>query len=182
MDRRGPELACARDRLMYLAISGNIGSGKSSLTRMLSERYGLRPVYEPYAENPYLEDFYQDMRRYSFHSQVYFLSKRLEQHLDAGQRREVRHSGPHRVRGRRDVRPQPLRGRPDAGPRLGDVSGTVPGHLACSAGAGFADSYRRHAADPAKPHRRAWARVRAEHSRGVSGRPQHALCPLDRRL
>ncbi|MEW6421321.1 MAG: deoxynucleoside kinase [Deinococcota bacterium] len=67
---------------MYLALSGNIGSGKSTLTRMLADRYGLRPVYEPYAENPYLEDFYRDMRRYSFHSQVYFLSKRLEQHLN----------------------------------------------------------------------------------------------------
>ncbi|MFC5847131.1 deoxynucleoside kinase [Deinococcus petrolearius] len=66
---------------MYLALSGNIGSGKSTLTRMLAERYGLRPVYEPYAENPYLEDFYGDMRRYSFHSQVYFLARRLEQHL-----------------------------------------------------------------------------------------------------
>lgn len=66
---------------MYLAISGNIGSGKSTLTRMLAERYGLRPVFEPYADNPYLEDFYRDMRRYSFHSQVYFLSRRLEQHL-----------------------------------------------------------------------------------------------------
>ncbi|MBZ9750449.1 deoxynucleoside kinase [Deinococcus sp. HMF7620] len=67
---------------MYLAVSGNIGSGKSTLTRMLAARYGLRPVYEPYADNPYLEDFYQDMRRYSFHSQVYFLSRRLEQHLN----------------------------------------------------------------------------------------------------
>lgn len=66
---------------MYVAVSGNIGSGKSTLTRMLSERYGLRPVYEPYADNPYLEDFYRDMRQYSFHSQVYFLSRRLEQHL-----------------------------------------------------------------------------------------------------
>lgn len=66
---------------MYVAVSGNIGSGKSTLTRMLSERYGLRPVYEPYAENPYLEDFYRDMRQYSFHSQIYFLSRRLEQHL-----------------------------------------------------------------------------------------------------
>lgn len=66
---------------MYLAISGNIGSGKSSLTRMLSERYGLLAVYEPHAENPYLADFYADMPRYAFHSQVYFLSKRLEQHL-----------------------------------------------------------------------------------------------------
>ncbi|MFD2609747.1 deoxynucleoside kinase [Deinococcus taklimakanensis] len=67
---------------MYLAVSGNIGSGKSTLTRMLAGRYGLRPVYEPYAENPYLEDFYRDMRRYAFHSQVYFLSRRLEQHLN----------------------------------------------------------------------------------------------------
>lgn len=67
---------------MYLAVSGNIGSGKSTLTRMLSERYGLRPVYEPHADNPYLEDFYRDMRRYSFHSQIYFLSRRLEQHLN----------------------------------------------------------------------------------------------------
>jgi deoxyadenosine/deoxycytidine kinase len=67
---------------MYLAISGNIGSGKSTLTRMLADRYGLRPVYEPYADNPYLEDFYRDMRQYSFHSQVYFLSRRLEQHLN----------------------------------------------------------------------------------------------------
>lgn len=66
---------------MYLAISGNIGSGKSSLTRLLSERYGLTAVYEPHAENPYLADFYADMPRYAFHSQVYFLSKRLEQHL-----------------------------------------------------------------------------------------------------
>lgn len=66
---------------MYVAVSGNIGSGKSTLTRMLSERYGLRPVYEPYAENPYLEDFYRDMRQFSFHSQIYFLSRRLEQHL-----------------------------------------------------------------------------------------------------
>lgn len=66
---------------MYLAISGNIGSGKSSLTGLLSERFGLAPVYEAFEENPYLEDFYRDMRRFSFHSQVFFLSKRLEQHL-----------------------------------------------------------------------------------------------------
>lgn len=67
---------------MYIAVSGNIGSGKSTLTRMLAGRFGLRPIYEPHAENPYLEDFYADMRRYSFHSQVYFLSRRLEQHLN----------------------------------------------------------------------------------------------------
>ena len=66
---------------MYVAVSGNIGSGKSTLTRLLAQRYGLRPVYEPYADNPYLEDFYRDMRGFAFHSQVYFLSRRLEQHL-----------------------------------------------------------------------------------------------------
>jgi len=66
---------------VYLAVSGNIGSGKSTLTGLLSERYNLAPVYEAVDTNPYLEDFYGDMRRYSFHSQVFFLSKRLEQHL-----------------------------------------------------------------------------------------------------
>jgi deoxyadenosine/deoxycytidine kinase len=66
---------------MYIAISGNIGSGKSTLTGMLAARYGLTPVYEAFEENPYLQDFYADMHRYSFHSQVFFLSKRLSQHL-----------------------------------------------------------------------------------------------------
>ncbi|ADV68451.1 deoxynucleoside kinase [Deinococcus maricopensis] len=66
---------------MYLAVSGNIGSGKSTLTGMLAEKYGLNAVYEPFEENPYLQDFYGDMRRFAFHSQVFFLSKRLEQHL-----------------------------------------------------------------------------------------------------
>jgi deoxyadenosine/deoxycytidine kinase len=66
---------------MYLAIAGNIGSGKSSLTKLLSSRYALTPVFEAVDENPYLEDFYRDMGRYAFHSQVFFLAKRLEQHL-----------------------------------------------------------------------------------------------------
>jgi deoxyadenosine/deoxycytidine kinase len=66
---------------VYIAIAGNIGAGKSSLTRILSERYALAPVYEVVDENPYLEDFYRDMRRYAFHSQIFFLSARLDQHL-----------------------------------------------------------------------------------------------------
>lgn len=66
---------------MYIAVSGNIGSGKSTLTRLLSERLKLTPVFETVDENPYLADFYQDMAGYAFHSQVFFLSKRLEQHL-----------------------------------------------------------------------------------------------------
>lgn len=66
---------------MYVAVAGNIGAGKSSLTRLLSERYRLEPVYEAVDENPYLEDFYRDMRRYAFHSQMFFLATRLGQHL-----------------------------------------------------------------------------------------------------
>lgn len=66
---------------MYIAIAGNIGSGKSTLTGLLSERYGLLPVYEAVDENPYLTDFYSDMGRWAFHSQMFFLAKRLEQHL-----------------------------------------------------------------------------------------------------
>lgn len=67
---------------MYIAIAGNIGSGKSTLTGLLAERYGLLPVYETVDENPYLADFYSDMGRWSFQSQVFFLAKRLRQHLE----------------------------------------------------------------------------------------------------
>lgn len=66
---------------LYVAVAGNIGAGKSSLTRILSERYFLAPVYEAVDENPYLADFYADMPRYAFHSQVFFLAARLQQHL-----------------------------------------------------------------------------------------------------
>jgi deoxyadenosine/deoxycytidine kinase len=66
---------------MYLAIAGNIGVGKSTLTELIAQRYGLTPIYEAVNDNPYLEDFYQDMPRYAFHSQMFFLSERLEQHL-----------------------------------------------------------------------------------------------------
>lgn len=66
---------------IYVAVAGNIGAGKSSLTKVLSSRYHLSPVYEAVDENPYLEDFYSDMRRYAFHSQVFFLAARLKQHL-----------------------------------------------------------------------------------------------------
>ena len=66
---------------MYVAIAGNIGAGKSTLTRLLSGAFNLVPVYEAVEENPYLEDFYRDMKGYAFHSQMFFLGKRLEQHL-----------------------------------------------------------------------------------------------------
>jgi deoxyadenosine/deoxycytidine kinase len=66
---------------LFLAIAGNIGAGKSSLTRILAGRYALTPVYEAANDNPYLEDFYADMKRYAFHSQIFFLAARLEGHL-----------------------------------------------------------------------------------------------------
>ena len=66
---------------MYVAIAGNIGSGKSSLTRLLSGRYGLAPVFEAVDETPYLADFYEPMYLYVFHSQIFFLARRLQQHL-----------------------------------------------------------------------------------------------------
>ncbi|HEX8600407.1 MAG TPA: deoxynucleoside kinase [Chloroflexia bacterium] len=66
----------------YIAVAGNIGVGKSSLTELLAERLGWEPFYEAVAENPYLSDFYSDMRRWSFHSQVFFLSRRLRHHYD----------------------------------------------------------------------------------------------------
>jgi deoxyadenosine/deoxycytidine kinase len=64
----------------FIAIAGNIGAGKSSLTRLLSESFGWEPFYEAAAENPYLADFYAHMKRWSFHSQVFYLGKRLEHH------------------------------------------------------------------------------------------------------
>ncbi len=65
---------------MYIAISGNIGSGKTSLTEMLAERLGWKAYYED-VSNPYLDDFYQDMKRWSFNLQMCFLSKKIEQVL-----------------------------------------------------------------------------------------------------
>lgn len=68
----------------FIAISGNIGVGKSTLTTMLVEKLGIhwRPFYEAVEGNPYLADFYQDMQKWSFHLQVYFLGHRARVHLD----------------------------------------------------------------------------------------------------
>lgn len=63
-----------------IAIAGNIGTGKSSLVEFLSRSYGIKPFYEPNDENPYLPDFYKDMNRWAFHSQLYFLSNKFRMH------------------------------------------------------------------------------------------------------
>ncbi|MEM7502843.1 MAG: deoxynucleoside kinase [Pseudomonadota bacterium] len=67
-----------------IAIAGNMGSGKSTLVEFLSRAYGIAPFYEPNEANPYLPDFYSDMQRWAFHSQLYFLSSkfRIHQELD----------------------------------------------------------------------------------------------------
>jgi len=67
-----------------IAIAGNIGAGKSTLVEFLSRTYGIQPYYEPSEDNPYLTDFYGDMKRWAFHSQLYFLSNkfRIHQELD----------------------------------------------------------------------------------------------------
>ena len=63
---------------MHIAIAGNIGSGKTTLTRLLSKHYGWEPKYEEVDNNPYLADFYHDMQRWSFNLQIYFLKERFK--------------------------------------------------------------------------------------------------------
>ncbi len=64
----------------FIAIAGNMGVGKSTLTALLSEQLGWEPFYEAVDDNPYLADFYKDMQKWAFHSQVFFLSRRLRHH------------------------------------------------------------------------------------------------------
>ncbi len=64
----------------YIAVAGNIGVGKSTLTSLLSERLAWEPFLEGVTDNPYLPDFYRDMEKWSFHSQVFFLGRRLLHH------------------------------------------------------------------------------------------------------
>ncbi|HUP28082.1 MAG TPA: deoxynucleoside kinase [Chloroflexia bacterium] len=70
----------------FVAVAGNIGVGKSSLTSLLAERLGWEPFFEPVVENPYLKDFYSDMHKWSFQSQMFFLSSRLRHHQSALER------------------------------------------------------------------------------------------------
>ncbi|MGA2614600.1 MAG: deoxynucleoside kinase [Spirochaetia bacterium] len=66
----------------YVVVAGNIGAGKSTLVSMICDRLGWKPYYEPVAENPYLADFYRDMKRWAFNSQVFFLTHRARSHRE----------------------------------------------------------------------------------------------------
>jgi deoxyadenosine/deoxycytidine kinase len=69
-------------KLKHIAIAGNIGAGKTTLTELLSKHYGWEVQYEDTSTNPYLSDFYEDMHRWSFNLQIYFLNSRYQQILD----------------------------------------------------------------------------------------------------
>jgi deoxyadenosine/deoxycytidine kinase len=70
---------------MHIAIAGNIGSGKTTLTELLAKQYGWEAHFEEVDENPYLNDFYDDMKRWSFNLQIYFLKSRFTQIMDIRQ-------------------------------------------------------------------------------------------------
>lgn len=74
---------------MHIAIAGNIGSGKTTLAKMLAAHYGWEPRFEPVEHNPYLDDFYADMKRWSFNLQVYFLSKRFKEVVEISKSEKV---------------------------------------------------------------------------------------------
>ncbi len=74
---------------MHIAIAGNIGSGKTTLTKMLAKHYGWQPRFESVEYNPYLEDFYADMSRWSFNLQIYFLNKRFQDVVEIGKSKET---------------------------------------------------------------------------------------------
>lgn len=69
----------------FVAVAGNIGAGKSTLVRFLARRFGLQPLYEPVEDNPYLDDFYADMKRWAFASQIFYLTRKFALHREAEQ-------------------------------------------------------------------------------------------------
>ncbi len=74
----GPDAARGQqDRRLFVAVAGNIGAGKSSFISLLERRYRFSALYEPNEDNPFLEDFYAEMKRWAFHSQVFFLTKKF---------------------------------------------------------------------------------------------------------
>lgn len=77
----GCEVSASEERgAKVIAVAGNMGAGKSSLVEWLRQQFGMRPFFEPNEENPYLEDFYEDMQRWAFNSQIWFLIRRFHIH------------------------------------------------------------------------------------------------------
>ena len=74
---------------MHIGIAGNIGSGKTTLTRMLAKRYGWTPKYESVTYNPYLEDYYKDIPRWSYNLETYFLAQRFKDLLEIAKSDDV---------------------------------------------------------------------------------------------
>ena len=74
--------------VMHIAIAGNIGSGKTTLTTMLAKRYGWKPRFESVDYNPYLEDYYKDIKRWSFPMEVFFLKERFKDLLEISRSEE----------------------------------------------------------------------------------------------
>ena len=74
---------------MHIAIAGNIGCGKTTLTNMLAKRYGWTPRFESVENNPYLADYYEDMARWSFNLQIYFLNKRFQDVVEISRCKET---------------------------------------------------------------------------------------------
>ena len=74
---------------MHIGVAGNIGSGKTTLTRMLAEHYGWKPQFESVTYNPYLEDYYKDIPRWSYNLETYFLAQRFKDVLEIAKSKEV---------------------------------------------------------------------------------------------
>ena len=74
---------------MHIGVAGNIGSGKTTLTRMLAEHYGWKPQFESVTYNPYLEDYYKDIPRWSYNLETYFLAQRFKDVLEIAKSRET---------------------------------------------------------------------------------------------
>ncbi len=79
----------ARSPHKFIAIAGNMGVGKTSMVEFLHKTYGFQPVYEPFMDNPYLDDFYRDMAAWGFHSQLYFLTHKFRLHMDLHSRTQT---------------------------------------------------------------------------------------------
>ena len=79
----------AKKKVKHIAIAGNIGAGKTSLTELLAKHYKWKPNYEQVEDNPYLSDFYDDMKRWSFNLQVYFLNNRIQQLIEIQDGKDV---------------------------------------------------------------------------------------------